>query len=295
MRTGLFLAMPILAGIVAAPVQAQAVQAAASPPKFEVASIRPCDPSPEGRNGIGKGSMGVTPGNLHVKCVAVMGLIRFAYVRFADAGSRTIFGNDPISGGPSWINSGGYDIEAKASGTPSGQMMQGPMLQALLEDRFNLKIHRETKEIPVYGMTAGKGGFKLQPLPEGSCVRPAPLAKQCGLFGAAANNSPELISVDLWGMSLDQMCEWLSRRTDRPIVNRTGVAGLFTIHLEFANDHSAPAAIAADAPAGAPPDSFAAGPSIFTAVQEQLGLKLEPSKGPGTFLVIDSVERPSAN
>jgi uncharacterized protein (TIGR03435 family) len=260
-------------------------QTADPAPSFEVASVRPCDPSPEGLGGIKPGSMGINPGRLHVKCVPVMGLIRFAYVTFADASARTIFGSDPISGGPAWINSGGYDIEAEALGTPSAQMMEGPMLQALLEDRFRLKIHRQIKEIPVYDLTVGKSGFKLQPLPEGSCVRPAPLAKQCGLFGAAANNSAELTSVDLFGMSLDQACQWLSRRLDRPIVNKTGIEGLFTLHLEFANDRGT----------ATPPDGLAGGPSIFTAVQEQLGLKLEPAKGPGTFLVIDSVDRPSGN
>jgi uncharacterized protein (TIGR03435 family) len=254
-------------------------------PSFEAASVRPCDPSPEGLGGIKPGSMGINPGRLHVKCVPVMGLIRFAYVMFADASARTIFGPDPISGGPAWINSGGYDIEAEAAGTPSGQMMEGPMLQTLLEDRFRLKIHREIKAIPVYDLTVGKSGFRLQRLSEGSCVRPAPLARQCGLFGAAANNSAELTSVDLFGMSLNQACQWLGRRVDRPIVNKTGIEGLFTFHLEFANDRGT----------ATPPDSIAAGPSIFTAVQEQLGLKLEPAKGSGTFLVIDSVDRPSAN
>jgi uncharacterized protein (TIGR03435 family) len=83
-------------------------------------------------------------------------------------------------------------------------------------------------------------------------------------------------------MSLDQMCQWLSRRMDRPIINKTGIAGLYTIHLEFANDRGTA-------------DDFAAGPSVFTAVQEQLGLKLEPARGPGMFVVIDSVERPSEN
>ena len=102
--------------------------------------------------------MGTSPGRLHAKCVTVTGFIRFAYITFADPGARTIFAHDPLSGGPAWAKSQEYDIEAKAEGTPTGQMMMGPMLQMLLQDRFKLKIDREIREIPVYALTAAKGG-----------------------------------------------------------------------------------------------------------------------------------------
>ena len=202
----------------------------------------------------------------------------------------------PIEAGPAWINSERYTIEAKADVVPSQGMMHGPLLRALLEDRFHLKIHRETREIPVYALTVAKGGLKLKPFQEGSCTPidfdaffaqfPPPLLPEppqgkryCTTRGTSKglNNL-----VEAEGMSLDLFTRDYLGRLDRPVINRTGVAGLFNFLLEFAPD-DAPA----DDPAGAP--------SIFTALQQQLGLKLEASRGPGEFLVIDGVERPSEN
>jgi uncharacterized protein (TIGR03435 family) len=74
------------------------------------------------------------------------------------------------TGGPAWIYSDRYQIEVKAEGTPREEVMLGPMLQTLLEDRFNLKIHRETREVPAYELTVAKGGLKMQPVPPGRCT-----------------------------------------------------------------------------------------------------------------------------
>ena len=128
-------------------------------PKFDVASIKPC-------GGSGPGFPGVTArrGRLLVTCEPVRTLIRDAYLLMADLNSRPVFGFDPIAGGPDWTKSERYMIEAKTEGNPTIQMMEGPMLQALLEDRFKLKVHRETKEIPVYELMVAKGGFKAPPL-----------------------------------------------------------------------------------------------------------------------------------
>jgi uncharacterized protein (TIGR03435 family) len=104
---------------------------------------------------------------------ANLGLIQRAYVRFA-GGHPHWPGIVPIQGGPDWIRSELYNINAKAEGNPNEQMMQGPMLQALLEDGFKLKIHRETREVPVYVLTAAQGGSLLKPFTEGSCT-PMPL------------------------------------------------------------------------------------------------------------------------
>jgi uncharacterized protein (TIGR03435 family) len=233
----------------------------------------------------------------------VADLIRTAYVMFAN-GRYNPYASAQTSGGPAWANSARYDINAEAEENASAEMMQGPMLQALLEDRFKLKIHRETREIPVYALTVAKGGLKLHPLEPGSCPPTMSSAERVALL-QAGKALPKFCgsirfgkkTADFHGMSIDEFSKSLGRVLDRPIVDKTGIAGLLDFHLEFAPDETTPGLL----PGGAlhftdtPSDDPPGGPSIFTAMQEQLGLKLEPAKGPGEFLVIDSVERPSDN
>src|SRR5262249_47372554 len=102
-------------------------------------------------------------------CTTVFNLINGAYVLFAD-GHVNPQSRVPIEGGPSWIHTSRYRIDAKADGAQSQGMMHGPMLQTLLEDRFKLKIHRETREVPAYALTVAKGGIKLNTFKEGSCI-----------------------------------------------------------------------------------------------------------------------------
>jgi uncharacterized protein (TIGR03435 family) len=180
------------------------------------------------------------------------------------------------------------------------------MLRALLEDRFKLKIHRETKEIPVYALTVAKGGLKLQQVktcsPVDNANRPPPPEpgleppKSPGFcdslfFGNKGMNR----TLDMRAMSMTEFAQSLGV-LDRPIIDKTGITGMFDFHLEFAPDESTPNLLPfpESDPRGSPGTTTGPGPSIFTAVQ-QLGLKLEPAKGPGEFLVIDHVEKPSEN
>ncbi len=165
------------------------------------------------------------------------------------------------------------------------------MLQALLEDRFKLRVHRETREVSVYALTVAKGGPKLQPFKEDSCIpydsmRPPAqdqkVPKFCGAVFTVPRAQGTNRAVEGLGSSLDEFSKMLGGFLDRPVISKTRISGVFDFHLEYATD---------DGPGAAPLD----GPSIFTAIQEQLGLKLEPTKGPDEFLVIDHVERPSAN
>jgi len=210
---------------------------------------------------------------------------------------RTAYGESvPISGGPAWIKSDRYRIEAKAEGA-NPRVMGGPMLQALLEERFQLKIHRDSREVAAFSLTVAKGGFKLRPAKEGSCVAPGdigehltPGQKPCGIPMTRVKG-PNM-TTEIQG-SVDQFCKVIGVSLGRPVINKTGIAGLFDLRLEFALDE----AIAGAGPRGpgaAPVDESAA-PSIFIAIQQQLGLKLEPTKAPGELLVIDHVERPSEN
>ena len=217
-------------------------------------------------------------------------LIRQAYLNFA-GGHMNPRNTTPVDGGPSWVNSDRYQISAKAEGTPGMEMMRGPMLQALLEDRFKLKIRREIREVPVYALTVTKSGPKLNPFTEGSCTPlpvtfpvPAPEPGQRFCKAMVALRPP---AVNVEG-TLAAFSKLLNLVLDRPVIDRTGITGKFDIHLEFTPDSSTPRL-------AAPSDEAAAAPFIFTAIQEQLGLKLVPAKGPGEFLVIDHVERPSGN
>ena len=294
----LAVAGPLVIGMMNAPIiqaqsQAQSARSAPAPtPKFEVASIRPCAPVPvtaKGQDGGGK-DLSVSPGRLNMGCLTVADLIHRAYVTFAD-GQVHPLQFPPMEGGPTWIRSTRYDINAKAAGSPNPAMMQGPMLQALLEDRFKLKIHRETREVPIYALTVAKGGSKLQPLKNGSCITVdgttalEPGQKPCGV-PMTGPKGPNL-TTELLG-SLEEFSKLLGVTLGRPVMDKTGIAGAFDFHLEFAIDEATPGI--RPAPSDDPP-----GPTIFTAVQEQLGLKLESAKGPGEFLIIDSVAKPSEN
>jgi uncharacterized protein (TIGR03435 family) len=181
------------------------------------------------------------------------------------------------------------------------------MLQALLEDRFKLKIRHETREVPAYALTVAKSGLKLRRVEEGSCT---PIDRSnasaalvtalgqkpfCGNGGFAKKDN--LVVANIPAISLDEFANRLGGRLDRPVIDKTGIAGLFDFHLEFAVDQTTPRFLVGG-DLSAPPGDLSnppGGPSIFTAVQQQLGLKLEPTKGPREFLVIDHVEKPSEN
>jgi uncharacterized protein (TIGR03435 family) len=179
------------------------------------------------------------------------------------------------------------------------------MLRALLVDRFKLKVRRDTREVPVYAMTVARSGFKLHQLEEGSCTPivtfpPVPLAPGQKAFcnTMILNRGPNLRML-MEGTTFEDFSNALGLELDRPVIDKTGIAGKFDFKLEFAVDQTTPGATP---PEGVGPGggrgavaSDPAGPSIFTAIQEQLGLKLEPAKGPREFLIIDRVERPSAN
>jgi uncharacterized protein (TIGR03435 family) len=266
-------------------------------PKFEVVSIKLC----KKEAGRGIGLRNSSPGRLTTGCDLLvddnyLGLIQRAYVRFA-GGHTNPLGVLPIKGGPAWIHSEMYEINARAEGNPSMEMMQGPMLQAVFEDRFHLKIHTENQEGPVYALTLAKGVSKLKPFKEGSCSQmpltmpppqPPPGQRFCKamvLFGGA---------VEAEGSTLSEFSKLLNLFLDRPVIDKTGIAGRFDIHLEFAPDQVTPG-LPAPLPNAPALPADPTGPTIFTAIQEQLGLKLEPARGPVQVLVIDSIKRPSEN
>jgi uncharacterized protein (TIGR03435 family) len=232
-----------------------------------------------------------SPGRFAVECVSLRDYVRGAYGSYG-------FGRNPnvrppkVLGGPDWVDTDRYDIVAKAPADAGLDEMYGPMLRALLEDRFGVKIHSEIRELPVYALTATRGGAKLTPSKPGSCVaidpktvlKAPPGTNYCGRF--------EMKRGAVWianakGMTIAEFASRVFRDTlNRPVIDRTSIAGLFDIHLEFSDpENSVELSGNADN----------AAPSVFTAIQEQLGLKLSPDKGPVEVFVIDHVEKPSAN
>jgi uncharacterized protein (TIGR03435 family) len=252
---------------------------AAAVPGFEVASVK------LNTSGSDKAYVQALPGRLVMTNMALRRLILLAYS----------VQDYQISGDPRWIGSDHYDIQAKAAGDASVQQMEGPMLQALLEDRFKLVLHREVRQLPVYELTVAKGGVQLQRWKEGSCVpyavdappKPAapgePRPVFCGFHvGSEGLNR----TLDGAGIGMPALAANLSRSyasaLNRTVIDKTGLTGTFDLHLKWTIDDP----ISIDA---------AAGPSIVTAIQEQLGLKLESTRGGVEVLVIDRIEKPSAN
>lgn len=198
-----------------------------------------------------------------------------------------------LIGGPDWIDSDRYNIQAKAAGDATRDEMM-LMLQSLLADRFKLKVHREMRELPIYVLTVAKGGIKAPRSPDGGCVTfdprnpPRPAAGQatrpfCG------NN---LIRTNTWDATAIDMAGAAGALVGvlgRSVVDRTGITGKFDIHVQWTPDQ---ASAGVD---GATASNADAAPPLFTVLEDQLGLKVESSRGPVDVLVIDHVERPSEN
>jgi uncharacterized protein (TIGR03435 family) len=218
------------------------------PKEFEVASVKPQAP------GDTRGSIGPSPGAFIANGIPLKILIEIAY-RVKDY---------QISGGPDWIETDHYDVSAKAPAgfIPTGQQMQ-PMLQALLADRFGLKLHRETRELPAFALVIGRGGPKLTATTKAD----SRISIGHGIFTGQ--------KIDMAGLA-----DALARESDRTIVDQTGLSGQFDMTLKWNPDGT---------------DQDPSAISLFTAIQEQLGLKLEATKAPVEILVIDSVQKASEN
>src|SRR5262249_2529039 len=228
------------------PVTAPAPQPGAQPaarPRFDVVSIKPC--KPRVTNGVPVFGGDSSPGRLSIGCGILAdtdntGMIQVAYNRYA-GGHLNSYQMIPIEGGPDWIHSERFEIDAKSDGQPSLLMMEGPMLQTILEDRFKLKIHRETRQGPVYELALGKGSPKLKPLQDGSCIpvvigRPLPLLPD-GEHRCRNMASPR--GVEMEGGTLSMLAGLLGMVLDRPIIDKTGITSYFEIHLVFSPDDSA--------------------------------------------------------
>jgi uncharacterized protein (TIGR03435 family) len=205
-----------------------------------------------------------------------------------------------------------YEVDAKAAGPERVAVMEGPMLRALIEERFKVETHRETREAPVYDLIVSKGGFKLQPLKEGGCLlydTDNPLAMRtpvkptdpeyCGTIMVNANSlGSQMLQVHYYGVTMAELAgRLLHVYVDRPVLDKTGLAGRYDLSLEFAagDTHGGMVMLNGDPATDLPEAADPQGPSIFTALHERAGLGLAPDRGPVEVLVVDHAERPAEN
>ncbi|HXD72924.1 MAG TPA: TIGR03435 family protein, partial [Vicinamibacterales bacterium] len=191
-----------------------------------------------------------------------------------------------LVGGPDWVYEDRYSIHAKAAGDATREQMM-KMVQTLLAERFKLSVHRDTREMPIYLLTVAKGGIRAPRSVDGACVQfdprnpPRPGAPRQPFCG---NNLTRVNSWIATAIDMDAAAGALVGVLGRKVINRTGIEGRFDIDVQWTPDQASDGAAASNADAA---------PSLFTVLQEQLGLKVESSRGPVDVLVIDHVERPT--
>jgi len=264
-------------------------------PSFEVASIK------LNNSGDRRVRLATPPGRFTAENVSVKTLIEYAYnVRELQ-----------LAGGPSWIDSERYDIDAKSDLTPEEMRNRYPddppqalrlMVQSLLADRFKLALSRETKDAPIYVLSVAKGGPKFHQTALAP-PNPTPNAQ-----GAVAPNGPRRMlrtvrgQITMGDAPISSLAAALSGQVGRLVIDKTGLTGHYDLTLQWAPDESQSRMYGGEggAPDGRPagvaaPPPDANGPSIFTALQEQLGLKLESAKGPVETFAIAHIEQPSEN
>ena len=178
-------------------------------------------------------------------------------------------GPHEISGGPDWLDAERFVISAKSAQPADGDEELMVLLQDLLADRFKLTLHRETRTMPAFVLDVARNGPKLEKASPG---------------GTNTTTSNTGIMIEAHSANLDSFARILARKMDLPVVNHTGLEGIFDFKLHWTPDTTRPQA-------GSAPEW----PSIFTAIQEQLGLRLRSQKAPVQVLVIDHAERPSEN
>jgi uncharacterized protein (TIGR03435 family) len=259
-----------------------------TPLSFDVASIKPSAPDARGSK-----LMLEPPSGLQTENGTVRMLITFAYnIR-----------DFQLSGGPGWIGTERYDILAKAERSPGSentpsdprkmteaqrtrwQEEMRERVRALLAERFQLTVHQETREAPVYALVVAKGGPKVE-------ETEAPADGPQGIQGGGRGVLRGLAAP----MSMLAMV--LSNQLGRPVIDKTGLTGKYNYKLQWTPDSGPTGGGPGDQPppgVEAPPPADPDGPSIFSALQEQLGLRLESQKGPVPSFVIDRVEKPTQN
>jgi uncharacterized protein (TIGR03435 family) len=254
-------------------------------PSFEVVSIKPYE-APHIDTPRFIGFRPQATGRLTATGVTLKGLLTYGY-RMHD---------NQIVGGPPWINTERYEVNAKAEdgtvvtvGVPSDPNVpdtMGLLVQSMIDDRFQLKMHRETREMSVYVLEIAKGGLKMKRSPDQTPPKPlapgdGPPPLQSQNRGALGMESrPEGFIMRGTAVTISQIVGMLSRQSGRYVIDKTGLSGLFDVRLAWSSQIL---------PTGAPDP---VGPVLFIAVQEQLGLRLVSTTGPVPVIVVDGAQKP---
>jgi uncharacterized protein (TIGR03435 family) len=220
------------------------VSIVAQVPRYDAASVRASEPGALGSSWAGRGSV------LTIQNYSLLEIIRGALQ----------LPPYRVVGGPDWIANARFDIVARA---PEGVTRDIAMLRALLTERFGLKTHTETRQIPIYTLVLARSDRRLGPQ-----LRPS--KTDCAVTRCTATVLSGKVQTN--GYSMAQLAGILTANTDRMVLDRTGLEGVYDLELAWSLDDS---------------------PGLFTALVEQLGLKLEPGVGPVEVVVIDAVQRPT--
>jgi uncharacterized protein (TIGR03435 family) len=246
-------------------------------PTFDVISVKP---NHSDFHGI---SLGYTPDGIRATNIPILFLLKESFG----------LNDDQMFGIPDWIHTEKYDVDAKVGAAEVPTMrnltrdQRRQMLLQILDDRFKLTYHRETRILPEYTLVIAKGGPRLEEFKPGNDSSGQPKR------GGQMKMSNGIVTAE--GVPIEPLSRLLADRVGRPIIDKTGLTGNYSFKLQWADDghdgHDGP-------PRG--PDANAAavesaGPSIFTALEEQLGLKLVSEKGPVQVLIVDHIEQPAAN
>jgi uncharacterized protein (TIGR03435 family) len=264
-RIAFFLVAAI--GIGSLPMSSQRQTDSKEPLTFDVASVKPTAPDERG------GIVHQPPGGQSYEAIG-------APLRTIMTVAYTVTDRQ-ISGGPEWIDSERWNIEAKADRRGTSDELHAALAR-LLEDRFQLKIRHETRELPVYILTVDKKGPKM-PVHDAADLLHEPIGGD-GRGGLTGQN-----------VTMNYFAFFLSRMMDLNVVDRTNLSEHYDVNFHFVRDFGRGPGDGKGPGDGGPPPVLPDGPDIYTALREQLGLQLQKGKGPVDYLVIEHVERPSAN
>lgn len=264
----------IFATVIAALLPASAVAAQSARSEFDVSSVKPNKTNCCFSAGANNGQAGAKDSTLKA-------LISLAYK----------VQEFQIVGGPGWIGSDRFDVQGRTEDKTADPDQLRLMMRSLLADRFKLKLHSETRQVPVYALVVAKGGPKIKLAAD----QTSPDVNGPSKPGAGPNHGAIKFgrgSMAGNAANFSLLVRFLSQRLDRPVVDHTGLSGRYDFLLQWTPEVGE----AKVDPGGNPlPGGDTTGPSIFSAIQEQLGLRLESTKGPVELLVIDSVEMPDEN
>jgi len=245
--------------------------------RYDAATVRRCN-QPAGPGKLRK--IDTSAGHVYLECGA---LATFVSIAYAPAGAYTLNGADidrNVRGGENWTRDDLYTIEAKVAGVDDQRTLLGPMLRALLEDRFHVRTHLATEDVPMYALTVAKGGLKITPIGAGDCLdedAPSPAPSAAGKMPCGMTRGQRRGAVRVWDLSgapLSLLAESLD--ADRHVLDQTGTKDKFNIHLEYALDEKS-----LDAP-------------TMAQALTRLGLSLTSTTGPHQYIVIDHAERPAS-